>query len=244
MDINHGRLITELTAQLNTFSHLVEEVIHLNGMRKEKEIAEKKLARVLREQEDFYINFFRAKQHLAITAAERLNFAVKKETDIATLEGKALKEQKEFLKNIAFLDSTMRGLALTGLIDVTTHDISVIKGKIASLEQERDYRLKPLNDLLALVSGPKAKINKNSINIFLDDAKQLNPEGGFLDRLRMIGEIIVKIVSLHFVDVSDIIATQQKRNQVRKGLLGLFRHGYAVLNQCEEEPQSAPKLQI
>lgn len=188
MNARVNELLEDLRQEVALVKHLIDEVTHLNDMRRAHLKATAKLEAAQNAQREYF-----QQSRLPLTP-----------------------------ENIAFLNSTWQGQHYQQNIVASTQNIELINTHVSHLQDERNFRMKPLNDLVDHVSVPNGKINTDYIGALLNTARVLNPEGSILDRLKMIGNIIVNIITLRFQEISVDYAAQKKRNQLRTSVSGLF----------------------
>ncbi len=144
------------------------------------------------------------------------------------------------IPDINFLKETLTARECQRKIDTAAAEMQTINANILKLEQQKKIRLRPLLELLDLVTNNHDNNDPKLINTLLAQAKALNPEGTLLDKINMIGEIIKKIFTFHFDEISDVRAIQAKRNTVNTSIRGLFQlHRQVVL---AEEPAARNRL--
>lgn len=207
MNARLNDLIEDLRREAAAVQHLIEEVIHLDGIKQVKLNSEEGLRKAKLEQQSYY-----QQSKLPLTQ-----------------------------ENLAFLDSTWQGQQHVKKIAAIRQNIESNINHDARLQHEREFRMRPLNDLLTHVSDHQSTINTNYIGALLNTARVINPEGSIRDRLKMIGSIIKSIVTLRFYEISDTWQTQSKRNKVRSSINGLFK-SREIRNVALDEALPPPRL--
>jgi hypothetical protein len=144
------------------------------------------------------------------------------------------------ISDIVFLQDTLTARECQKKIDTAANDMQIIAANITKLEQQKNIRLQPLNALLELVTHNHGNNDPKLIQTLLSQAKALNPEGTLFDKINMIAQIIKKIFTFHFDEISDVRATQAKRNTVNTSIHHLFHMHHQVV--IAEEAEAGKQL--
>jgi hypothetical protein len=130
--------------------------------------------------------------------------------------------QSTKIADIQFLNETEQGKEHLKRIHEITHDLSSMQNNIQQLEHEKTIRMQPLHDLIDLLTSANKTVTKAHVHTLLDHAKSVNPEGSIRDKIKLIGTIILKLLTFHCYEIKDLWETQRKKNEIRSSIHGLF----------------------